>query len=289
MKIIITGASGQLGSVMNEELCRRGHEVHAFSHDSLDITDEAAVGRAFEAAAPDAVVNCAAYNAVDRAEDEPDLCRRINVTGSVNIAEACRKAGARLMTFSSDYIFDGSGTEPFDERAVPAPLNVYGRSKSEAEERLRAIISELYIVRVSWLYGYGGRNFVNTMLRLSENAASGREDSPVLRIVSDQIGSPTFVDDLAVPLADMLESGHFGTYNLTNTGYCSWYEFAAAIFEMTGRNVNTIPVSSEEYGSRAIRPLNSRMSCKTAYSLGFGPLRGWKEALAQYLKNLRTI
>lgn len=278
MTVFLTGATGQLGSVLAAELESCGHTVIAPHHSELDICDRDAVCRAVSEANPDAVVNCAAYNFVDRAETDVDRCMSLNTLAAAYLAEAASSAGAKFMHFSTDYVFDGSGTEPFDEDAGTAPLNIYGQSKADSEVVVRETLDRHFIVRVSWLYSLQGSNFVNTMLRLGENHKE-------LRVVADQTGSPTYAPALAGPLADMLESELYGTYNLTSEGFVTWYDFARAIFTRAGMDVNVVPVTSEEYGSRAVRPKNSRLSKKKAYEAGFGPIGTWQEQLEEFFDN----
>lgn len=278
MKVFLTGAAGQLGSVLSEELRARGHEVTATGHKELDICDRDAILQAVSASAPDAVVNCAAYNKVDQAETDADNCMLCNTKATACLAEAAALTGAKFMTFSTDYIFDGRQTEPYDEEAEAAPLNVYGRSKAESETAVREILDRHFIVRVSWLYNNNGSNFVNTMLRLGKTKSE-------LRVVADQIGSPTYAPRLAKPLADMLESDKYGTYNLTSEGFVTWYDFAKAIFEHADMPVKVIPVTSSEYKTAALRPKSSRLSKKKACKAGFGPIGTWQEHLDDFFEN----
>lgn len=275
MTVFLTGATGQLGSVLKTELLSHGHKIIAPGHRELDICDSDAVMKAVLDAKPDAIVNCVAYNYVDKAESEQEECMKLNTAAAGYLAQAARAVGAKIMHFSTDYIFDGEGTEPIPENAPVGPLNIYGKSKADSEALLRSITDRHFIVRVSWLYSLTGGNFVNTMLRLGATR-------PVLNVVSDQIGSPTYAPALAKPLADMLESDKFGTYNLTSDGFVSWYDFARAIFMRAKLDVTVLPVTSEEYASAARRPKNSRLSKEKAYAEGFGPTGTWQEQLDMY-------
>lgn len=275
MIIFLTGSTGQLGSVLTKELEARGHHVVAPHHSELDICDREAVFEAVNNVHPDAVVNCAAYNQVDRAETDIDSCMRLNVQAVEYLAAAAAAVGAKFMHFSTDYVFDGSGNAPFAEDDVAAPLNIYGRSKADSEATVRRTLDRHFIVRVSWLYSLSGSNFVNTMLRLGQTRSE-------LKVVADQIGSPTYAPRLAGPLADMLESELYGTYNLTSEEFVTWCDFARAIFTRAGMDVNVVPVSSEEYGSAAQRPKNSRLSKKKAAEAGFAPIGAWQEHLDNF-------
>lgn len=277
--ILVTGASGQLGHDVVEELKRRGLEWNAPSSEEMDITDPDAVMEWIQGACPQAVIHCAAYTAVDRAEDEPDLCMEANVQGTRNVARACFDVGAKMAYISTDYVFDGSGEAPWDTDDRTGPLNVYGASKLEGERMVRAILDEYFIVRISWVFGKNGNNFVKTMLRL------GRERE-TLSIVADQWGSPTYTKDLAPLLCDMVLTDKYGTYHATNEGITNWADFAKEIFRQAGIfcKVNAIP--SAEYPTKATRPMNSRLSKASLEAAGFSRLPEWKNALARYLKEL---
>lgn len=277
MRIILFGINGQLGSPLYEALKKRGHDVAGFSHADLDVTDEIAVRKTVERIAPDAVVNCVAYNAVDRAEDEEELCRKVNTDAVGYMASAAESVHASFMTFSSDYVFDGSGTEPIPEDAPVGPLNIYGRSKADAERIAFEKCSRAFVVRVSWLYSDRENNFVATMRKLAQNHSS-------LRVVCDQIGSPTYAPDIVEILCNMLESEEYGIYNLSNEGFCSRYELACKIFELAGFDVQVVPVKTSEFESKAQRPLNSRLSKKKIYKNGFGNIPSWEESLKKCIE-----
>ena len=280
MRIMVTGANGQLGYDCVAEARHRGYEIYGLGRTELDITDQKAILERIGAIKPDAILHCAAWTTVDGAEDQPEVCRKINADGTRNIAEAAKAADAKLLYISTDYVFDGSGETPWKETDEPHPLNVYGRSKLAGEEAVRSIADRHFIVRTSWLYGVHGKNFVKTILRI------GRECDTV-RVVNDQIGTPTCSADLARLIVDMAETDSYGTYHAVNTGgYISWYDFTKEIFALAGIDSKVIPVSSEEYGAKAIRPKNSRMDTGKSVEAGFTPLPDWKDALTRYMKEL---
>ena len=280
MKVFVTGVTGQLGYDVVNELNKRGHSATGVGSKDLDITDAAAVRKMLGEISPDAVIHCAAYTAVDKAEDEPEICMAVNAAGTANIADACRETGAKMMYISTDYVFSGEGTEPWKPDCRDYnPLNVYGLSKLEGEKKVSAL-DRFFIVRIAWVFGKNGKNFIKTMLKLSETHDS-------LRVVNDQIGTPTYTYDLARLLADMIETEKYGYYHATNEGgYISWAEFAEEIFRQAGKDVEVIPVSTEEYGlSKAKRPFNSRLDKSKLPECGFTPLPDWKDALERFLKD----
>ena len=279
MRILVTGASGQLGYDVERELERRGIEHLGTSSRELDITDRAAVEHLMQSYRPDAVVHCAAYTKVDLAEDEPERCWAVNADGTRNMAAACRKTGAKMLYISTDYVFPGTG-EQFRRTDDPvSPVNTYGRSKLAGELAVQSLLEKYFIVRISWVFGKNGNNFVKTMLRLAETKAE-------LSVVCDQIGSPTYTADLAPLLCDMVQTERYGVYHATNEGTCAWSEFAEAIFELAGRQVVVHPIPTSAYPTRAARPLNSRMSKERLRDNGFQALLEWKDALARYLKEI---
>lgn len=279
MRILVTGASGQLGYDVERELERRGIEHLGTSSKELDITDREAVERLMAAYRPDAAIHCAAYTKVDLAEDEPERCWAVNADGTRNMAAACRKTGAKLLYISTDYVFPGTG-EQFRRTDDPvSPVNTYGRSKLAGELAVQSLLEKYFIVRISWVFGKNGNNFVKTMLRLAETKAD-------LSVVCDQIGSPTYTADLAPLLCDMVQTERYGVYHATNEGTCAWSEFAEAIFELAGRQVVVHPIPTSAYPTRAVRPLNSRMSKERLRDNGFQELPEWKNALARYLKEI---
>lgn len=279
MRILVTGVSGQLGYDVERELERRGIEHLGTSSRELDITDREAVERLMESYRPDAVIHCAAYTKVDLAEDEPERCWAVNADGTRNLAAACREIGAKMLYISTDYVFPGTG-EQFRRTDDPvSPVNTYGRSKLAGELAVQSLLEKYFIVRISWVFGKNGNNFVKTMLRLAETKAE-------LSVVCDQIGSPTYTADLAPLLCDMVQTERYGVYHATNEGTCAWSEFAEAIFELAGRQVVVHPIPTSAYPTRAARPLNSRMSKECLHSNGFQELPEWKNALARYLKEI---
>lgn len=279
MRILVTGASGQLGYDVERELERRGIEHLGTSSRELDITDREAVERLMAAYRPDAAIHCAAYTKVDLAEDEPERCWAVNADGTRNMAAACRKTGAKLLYISTDYVFPGTGERSYETGDPTGPVNTYGRSKLAGELAVQSLLEKYFIVRISWVFGKNGNNFVKTMLRLAETKAE-------LSVVCDQIGSPTYTADLAPLLCDMVQTERYGVYHATNEGTCAWSEFAEAIFELAGRQVVVHPIPTSAYPTRAARPLNSRMSKERLRDNGFQELPEWKNALARYLKEI---
>lgn len=280
MRILVTGAKGQLGTDVMRELLSRGHEAVGIDIDEADITDKDDIVRAVTKAAPQAVIHCAAWTAVDAAEDDPAAARRVNAEGTRNVAEACASVGAKMMYISTDYVFGGKGTQPWTADCKDfAPLNVYGETKLSGELAVAEICDKYFIVRIAWVFGAHGKNFVDTMLKLAETHDR-------LRVVCDQIGTPTYTPDLARLLADMIMTDKYGYYHATNEGgYISWYDFAREIFARAGRSIEVIPVTTAEYGmSKAARPLNSRLDRSKLTENGFSPLPDWRDALGRYLE-----
>lgn len=277
MKVLVTGTKGQLGFDICNELTRRGIENQGIDRDECDITNKQAVLDYIYNYAPDVVVHCAAYTAVDRAESEEHVCRRVNRDGTEYIALACKTINAKMVYISTDYVFNGEGDKFFEVDDETGPLNMYGLTKLEGEEQVRKILEKYFIVRISWVFGVNGNNFINTMLRLS----GGNKE---LQIVADQIGSPTFTYDLAPLICDMIETEKYGTYHATNEGECSWAEFAEHIFKVAGQNVLVHHITTEEYPTKAVRPKNSRLSKKSLDEAGFKRLPDWKDAVERYIK-----
>ena len=291
MKILITGVNGQLGHDAAQEFYSRGHSVigtGTAAHNrpgymQLDIRDRDAASRIIKEISPDVVVHCAAWTAVDAAEsaENCDAVRSVNVTGSKNLALACNSCGCKMIYISTDYVFPGTGSTPWaaDCRDF-APCNYYGQTKLEGELAVSEILDNYFIVRTAWLFGLNGNNFVKTMLRLTKTHNT-------LRVVDDQIGTPTYSRDLARLLADMAESNKYGFYNATNEGgFISWCEFARAIFSHEGLSTNVIPVTSAEYGAPAPRPFNSRLDKSKLTQQGFAMLPTWQDALDRFLAEL---
>lgn len=280
MKVLVTGVKGQLGHDVTAELTKRGHEPVGVDIDEMDITDAGSVNRVIGEAKPDAVIHCAAYTAVDAAEENEEACRRVNADGTRNIADVCRQLDIKMLYISTDYVFDGSGTgewEPDDERQ---PASVYGQTKYEGELAVQSMLDKYFIVRIAWVFGINGNNFVKTMLRLAESRDS-------VTVVNDQFGSPTYTFDLARLLVDMVQTEKYGVYHATNEGICSWYEFACAIFRIAGIDMKVIPVSTQEYNAKAKRPANSRMSKAKLSEQGFERLPVWEDALERYIAELQ--
>ncbi|WP_024348395.1 dTDP-4-dehydrorhamnose reductase [Lacrimispora indolis] len=277
MKVFVTGVKGQLGFDVVNELKKRGHEAIGVDIDEMDITDEVSVNRVIRAAAPDAVIHCAAYTAVDAAEENEELCRNVNAKGTEYIAKVCRELDIRMMYISTDYVFDGQGTRPWEPDDEREPLNVYGQTKYEGELAVEENLAKYFIVRIAWVFGVNGKNFIKTMLNLGKTHDK-------LTVVADQIGSPTYTYDLARLLVDMIETEKYGRYHATNEGLCSWYEFACEIFNQAGMNVKVEPVGSDQYPVKARRPMNSRMSKDKLDENGFSRLPSWQDALKRYLR-----
>ena len=294
MKVLVTGVGGQLGYDVMLELNKRNHEGIGsdilesvpldMSYTKLDITDEKAVLDAIKNIKPDAVIHCAAWTAVDNAEDRENKPKvmAINVDGTKNIAKACKETDCKMIYISTDYVFDGQGTEPWKADCKDyAPLNVYGESKLQGELNVSEILDKYFIVRIAWVFGINGNNFIKTMLNVGKKFDT-------LKVVNDQIGTPTYTYDLARLLVDMAESEKYGYYHATNEGgYISWYDFAVEIFKQAGYTTNVLPVTTEKYGiSKAKRPFNSRLDKSKLAENGFTPLPTWQDALKRYLKEI---
>lgn len=292
MKVFVTGANGQLGHDVIKVLRRRGHieigtDLQKLSEEtsaciSLDITQRDAVFRIIREVKPDAVIHCAAWTAVDLAEEDGrvDIVRNINVNGTQYIAEACKAVGARMLYLSTDYVFDGHGTIPWKPDCRDyRPLNVYGQSKLDGERAVSRILDSYFIVRTAWVFGENGNNFVKAMLKAAKSCSE-------VQVVNDQTGTPTYTPDLAELLVDMVETDRYGYYHATNEGgYITWYDFAVEIYRQAKLKMKVIPVSTSEYGSRrAARPLNSRLDKSRLTENGFQPLPSWQDALSRYLK-----
>lgn len=297
MKVFVTGVGGQLGYDVMNEMTKRGHEcvgsdiltkeniaLH-FEYVQLDITDKAAVEQTISKLQPDAVIHCAAWTAVDAAEDEDKKAKvyAINVDGTKYIAEACKKADCKMVYISTDYVFNGKGTEPWQADCKEyAPLNVYGDSKLKGELAVAEALEKYFIVRIAWVFGKNGNNFIKTMLNVGKKFDT-------LRVVNDQIGTPTYTYDLARLLVDMVETDKYGYYHATNEGgYISWYDFACEIFKQAGYATKVVPVTTAEYGlSKAKRPFNSRLAKDKLQAKGFKSLPTWQDALKRYLQEIQ--
>lgn len=282
MKVLVTGVKGQLGYDVVLECEKRGIEAIGVDVEEMDITDAAMVKKVIKESNVDAVIHCAAWTAVDAAEDQIDLCTKVNVDGTRNIAEVCKELDIKMMYFSTDYVFDGLGTNEWQENDERQPLNVYGQTKCDGEKVVEDLLEKYYIVRISWVFGFNGNNFIKTMLRL------GKERGAV-SVVSDQIGSPTYTYDLAKLVVDMIVTDKYGVYHATNEGLCSWYEFACEIFKQANIDVQVTAVDSSAFPVKATRPQNSRMSKKQLDVNGFSRLPEWQDALNRYLKVIGEI
>ena len=294
MKIFVTGIGGQLGYDVINELKKRGHEAvgsdifdsveQDVEYRKLNITDKEAVEKTLTEVRPDAVIHCAAWTAVDAAEDEENLpkVRAINVDGPQNIANVCKKLDCKMIQISTDYVFNGQGETPWQPDCKDyAPLNVYGQSKLDGELAVANTLEKYFIVRIAWVFGVNGNNFIKTMLNVGKKY-------PEVRVVNDQIGTPTYTFDLARLLVDMAESDKYGYYHATNEGgYISWYDFTCEIFRQAGYDTKVTPVTTAEYGlSKAARPFNSRLDKSKLAENGFEPLPTWQDAVARYLKEI---
>ena len=280
MKVLGTGTKGQLGYDVVNELEKRGHTAVAVDIEEMDITDAVSVERVITEAEVEAVIHCAAYTAVDAAEDNVEICRRVNAEGTKNIAKVCKKLDLKMIYISTDYVFDGEGERPWEPDDERHPLNVYGQTKYEGELAVEKYLEKYFIVRIAWVFGVNGKNFIKTMLKLSETHEE-------LNVVDDQVGSPTYTYDLAVLLVDMVESDKYGRYHATNEGLCTWYEFAKEIFRQAGVEVKVNPVTSDMFPAKAKRPKNSRMSKEKLDANGFHRLPTWQDALERYLSEIR--
>ena len=281
MKVLVTGVKGQLGFDVVNELNKRGITSIGVDIDEMDITDPASVKTVIGEAAPDAVIHCAAYTAVDAAEDNEDLCRRVNRDGTQNIANVCKELDCKMVYISTDYVFDGEGTRPWEPDDKQTPLIVYGQTKYEGELAVMNTLSKYFIVRIAWVFGINGKNFVKTMLNLAKTHDK-------LTVVNDQTGSPTYTYDLARLLVDMVLTDKYGIYHATNEGFVTWYDFACEIFKTAGVDIEVLPVPSSEYPTKAKRPSNSRMSKDKLKENGFEPLPTWQDALKRYIAELNA-
>lgn len=282
MKVLVTGVGGQLGFDVMRELARRGVEACGVDRAEFDITDAAATRIFITAYAPDAVIHCSAYTAVDAAEDEKEICHAVNAGGTENIAKVCREISAKMLYISTDYVFPGNGDRFYEPTDSVAPCNIYGKTKLAGEEAVQAILTRHFIVRISWVFGKNGNNFIKTMLRLGKE----REE---LSVVSDQWGSPTYTKDLAPLLCDMIATEKYGVYHATNEGVTNWADFAKEIFKEAGISCKVHPVSTEEYPTKAVRPKNSRLSKTCLDEAGFARLPNWQDALRRYLAEIGEV
>ena len=283
MRVFVTGVKGQLGHDVMNELAKRGHEGIGVDIEEMDITDAESVRKVITEANPDVVIHCAAWTAVDMAEDDDKVAkvRAINAGGTQNIADVCKKLDCKMTYISTDYVFDGQGTEPWlPDCKTYNPLNVYGQTKLEGELAVSQTLEKYFIVRIVWVFGLNGKNFIKTMLNLGKTHDH-------LKVVNDQFGSPTYTYDLARLLVDMVLTDKYGIYHATNEGICNWYEFACEIFRKAGMNVDVAPVPASEYPTKAKRPENSRMSKAKLTENGFVRLPSWQDALERYLPQIQ--
>jgi len=281
MKVLVTGVKGQLGYDVCRVLNARGIENRGVDIEDFDITDADAVNAYIRSYRPDAIIHCSAYTAVDKAEDDAERCERVNAMGPANIAAAANAIGAKMMYISTDYVFPGTGECFYTPDDATGPLSIYGKTKLMGEEAVKSTTDRHFIVRISWVFGKNGGNFVKTMLRLAETKTD-------LNVVCDQIGSPTYTYDLSLLLCDMIVTDRYGTYHATNEGICSWAEFAKEIMQQAGKTTVIHPIPSSQYPTRAVRPLNSRMSKDKLVENGFSRLPEWKDALSRYLNELSS-
>ena len=280
MKIAVTGAKGQLGYDVVRMGQKRGYQMCGYDVDSLDIRDGNAVRGVFMSESPDAIIHCAAYTAVDKAESDQKKCYDVNVLGTKNVVEAASAIHAKLIYISSDYVLGGDGDIPQSTEKRREPVNYYGMTKSLGEDIVMRTIASYFIVRTSWVFGEHGGNFVKTMLRL------GREKNSI-SVVSDQIGSPTYTVDLAKLLLDMIMTDSYGIYHAANLGYCSWFDFATAIMSYGNLDCHVQPILTKDYPTAAKRPLNSRLDMSSLIQSGFSMLPSWEDALARFLESLK--
>jgi dTDP-4-dehydrorhamnose reductase len=280
MKILVTGYNGQLGYDVVRVGKEKGFEMIGTGRSELDITSKQSVHDFVLNLKPDAIIHCAAYTAVDKAEDDKDTCWSVNVDGTKYLAAAAKKVNAKFMYISTDYVFDGKGTTPFKETDTPNPVGYYGLTKYEGEKVVQSLLEEWYIIRISWVFGINGNNFIKTMLRLGESRDQ-------LTVVNDQFGSPTYTLDLAKLLIEMIQTEKYGIYHASNEGFTTWADFAKEVFSQAGLTVNVEGIPTDEYPTRAVRPKNSRMSKQKLVDNGFSPLPTWQDALQRYLDELK--
>lgn len=279
MKVLVTGIKGQLGCDVMKELQLRNITVQGTDIGDFDITDYEATKKYITAYEPNVVIHCAAYTAVDKAEDDEAQCEKVNVMGTENIAKVCNILDAKMVYISTDYVFPGLGNYAYEADAEKGPKSVYGKTKLAGERVVQAALEKYFILRISWVFGKNGNNFVKTMLRL------GKERKE-LNVVCDQIGSPTYTADLAPLLCDMIETERYGVYHATNEGFCSWAEFAQEIFRQAGYDIKVNAITSDQYPAKAKRPFNSRLSKESLDQAGFRRLPTWQSALQRYLAEI---
>ena len=277
IKVLVTGVNGQLGFDIVKRLKEFDIDVYGTKRDNFDLINKEQVRASILEKKPNIIIHCAAYTAVDKAEDERDFCYAVNVEGTRNVAEVAKEIGARLVYVSTDYVFDGSGENPHTEFEKTNPINFYGYTKEQGEQIVRNLVDKCYIVRTSWVYGLNGNNFVKTILKLSESRNE-------INVVSDQIGSPTYTKDLAKFIVDLIQTNNYGIYHGVNEGYCSWYDFAVSIFEKADIEIKVNPISSDEYPTKAKRPINSKLSKENIKKAGIEKLPSWEDAIQRFLE-----
>ena len=281
MRVLVTGVKGQLGHDVMDELAAKGIEGIGVDVEEMDITDAAACEKVITEAKPDAVIHCAAYTAVDAAEDNVELCRKVNAEGTRNIAKVCKALDIKMMYISTDYVFNGEGLRPWEPDDHREPLNVYGLTKYEGEIAVEQNLDKYFIVRIAWVFGINGKNFIKTMLRLGQERGA-------VSVVNDQIGSPTYTYDLSKLLVAMIQTDKYGRYHATNEGLCSWYDFACEIFKCAGMDVDVTPVAATEFPTKAKRPYNSRLNKDKLTENGFNKLPSWQDATKRYVDILMS-
>ncbi|MBQ2408386.1 MAG: dTDP-4-dehydrorhamnose reductase [Bacilli bacterium] len=283
MKVLVTGVNGQLGYELAKELNNKGYtDILAVDKDEMDITNKDMVNKVIKNYHPDVIFHCAAWTAVDKAEDEKEACYNVNVNGTKYISEAAKEIDAKLIYISTDYVFDGTKEGLYEIDDEVNPKSIYGETKYEGEQLVRQNVLKHFIVRISWVFGINGNNFIKTMLKLAETRNE-------LTVVADQFGSPTYTVDLAKLLVEMSETEKYGTYHINNEGYCNWAEFAEYIFKINNKNVNVKHITSEEYPQKAYRPRNSKLSKKSLDENGFDRLPSWQDAVERYSKELKKV
>ncbi len=280
MKVLVTGFAGQLGYDVAAELALRGISCIAADKADFDLTNADSVNGFVGACRPDVIIHCAAYTAVDKAEEDSAVCYKVNIDGTKNLCKAAAELQAKFVYISTDYVFDGENSEPYEVDDVTGPQTVYGITKLGGENKVRHLCPKHFIIRTAWVFGANGNNFVKTMLRLGKERES-------LNVVCDQLGSPTYTKDLARLICDMIQTDKYGTYHATNEGFCSWADFAYEIMKQAGLNARIVPISSAEYPAKAKRPMNSRLSKQKLIDCGFTPLPDWQDALGRFLKEIK--
>lgn len=278
MKVLVTGVKGQLGYDVVKELEKRGHQPIGVDRDEMDLMDNEAIRTFIMELKPESIIHCAAYTAVDKAEEEVEVCYQVNAEATKIIAECAKELDVKLIYISTDYVFDGNKDGEYVETDLPNPINIYGASKLKGEQYVQSLLDSYYIVRISWVFGINGNNFIKTMRGLGT-------DRDELNIIHDQVGSPTYTADLAPLLVDMMETDKYGIYHATNEGFCSWYEFANEIFKQSGIKVKSNPITTDQYPTKANRPMNSKMSKDKLKDNGFKLLSKWEESLSRYIKS----